>query len=214
MRVLTITVNDSGVTVFEQKTPLAAASPFTDVKESDWYFNAVNYVYGNSLMNGTSDSLFSPNTTLTRAMVVTIIHRLDGSPDVTGLFNEFSDVNENSWYTKAVSWAVENGIASGYGDGRFGSEDLITRQDLAVILERYMDYKGIVLPVTDQWIIFADEASIAGYAMGAIQTFNKLGVISGTGTNDNGQTIVHPKGNATRAQAAVMLMRFIEAINQ
>ena len=195
-------------------TPELPVNPFTDVKGADWFIDDVIYVYANGLMTGTSTNpmLFSPNATLTRAMIVTILYRHAGSPNVSGLANPFNDVAEGQWYTNAIKWAVSKGIVSGYGNGKFGTEDNITRQDLAVILMRYMNYLKIVMPVNMQWIIFADEADIADYAMDAIQTFNKLGIINGTGKNASGQTIIDPKGNATRAQAAAMIHRFLEVI--
>jgi hypothetical protein len=107
-----------------------------------------------------------------------------------------------------VYWAAANGIVNGYGNGCFGPADLITRQDFSTILIRYMNYRKIVLPVTQQFIFFADEADISDYAMDAIQILYKLGVIYGTGTDGNGLTIIDPRGNATRAHAAAILNRF------
>jgi len=202
----------------ETETPLEEAPkqqlPFVDVSPDAWYYDNVRYVYENGLMTGTSDDKFSPGLTLTRAMIVTILWRHAGSPDAEGESAGFSDVEQGSWYEKAVGWAAENGIVLGYGESAFGPGDPITRQDLAAILARYMNFLEVVIPVTVQWIIFADEADISDYAMDAIQTFNKLGVINGIGTNESGQTIVGPKGNATRAQAAAMLHRFLELIEE
>ena len=127
------------------------------------------------------------------------------------LSNPFSDVTDGEYYSDAIKWAADNGIVLGYGDGKFGPNDNITRQDLAVILMRNMNYREINIPVTEQWIIFSDEADIAGYAMDAIQTFNKLGIINGIGNDGEGRAIINPKGNATRAEAAAMLHRFWEA---
>ena len=192
--------------------------PFQDVKASDWFADAVMWVYEKGLMKGvgTNTMLFSPNSTLTRGMAVTILYRHAEAPGVSGLDNPFYDVPENIWYTDAIKWAAENGIVTGRGlvmggdtpTPYFAPDSPITREELATILMRYMNYKKIVLPVTHQRIIFADEADISAYAMDAIQTFNKLGIINGIGTNANGQTIVKPKGNATRAETAAMIMRF------
>ena len=191
--------------------PLPPSSPFDDVTPGHWFYGDVMYVFDNGLMNGTGSGLFSPQANLTRGMIVTILYRLEGEPAVSGA-NPFDDVAAGQYYTNAVIWAGANEIVGGYGNGNFGPNNNITRQDLAVILLRYMNYKEIVLPVTAQWIIFTDAEDIANYAMDAIQTFNKLGIINGTGTNADGQTIVNPKGNATRAEAAAMLHRFLELI--
>ena len=190
--------------------------PFEDVKDSDWFVNGVMYAYEKGLMTGTSTSpmLFSPNTTTTRGMIVTILYRMESGPDVSALANPFDDVAAGQWYTDAIKWAADNGIVGGIGGGKFAPDTAITRQDLAVILLRYMTFKEINIPVTQQFIIFADEADISDYAMDAVQTLNKLGMIGGIGTNANGQAIIDPKGSATRAQAATMLMRFLQKIEQ
>ena len=192
----------------------AKDSRFTDVSKSAWYYDAVMYVYEKGLMVGTADDTFSPNVELSRAMIVTILYRHAGELDVSGLTNLFDDVAAGQWYTDAVKWAADNGIITGYGNGKYAPETSVTRQDIAVILMRYMNYRGIVLPVNAMRITFADEDAISDYAMDAIQTFNKLGVINGTGTNAQGQTIVEPKGNATRAQAAMLLMNFLQMIEK
>ena len=189
-------------------------SHFTDINESVWYYDDVMYVYKNELMNGISETVFSPDSTLSRAMIVTILWRNEGSPDVEGVYGEFADVAQGSWYETAVGWAIKNEIVKGYGEGLFGPNDPITRQDLAVILERYMSFIGSELNVSDQWIEFADEADISSYAMNAIQTLNKLSIINGIGTNSDGKSIIDPKGTATRAQAAALLHRFVELVTQ
>lgn len=192
--------------------PAAYVNPFADVAESAWYFNDVRYVYENGLMSGTDIDMFSPDMTLTRGMLVTALWRLRGEPMLADFQNPYNDVDWQEYYFNAVLWATASKVAGGYGDGAFGPGDPITRQDLAVILLRYMDYMQINLPVTQQWIIFADGSDIADYAMDAMQTFNKLGVVNGTGVNAEGQTIISPKGDATRAQAAAMLNRFAALI--
>ena len=182
-------------------------NPFDDVDESAWYFHNVMFVYRNELMAGTSPVTFSPETPVTRGMAVTVLYRMNNDPDVSGLTNPFSDVNEAVWYAKGVKWAAANGIVSGYGDGRFGPEDSVTREQLAVIFQQYMNFTGKILPVTMEYIIFADEDQISGYASGAIQTLYKLGVIGGLGDRT-----IAPKGDATRAQFAAMLQRLIGRI--
>jgi len=199
--------------------PEILPNQFEDVEGTDWFNNDVYYVHRRDLMNGTSTNpmLFSPNATLTRSMLVTILYRHTGEPNVSGLANPFADVDEKAWYTDPIKWAVDNRLVYGYNlpadqtsGGIFGAKDNITRQDLAVILLRYMNYLGYSPLVNDEWIIFADEADISAYAMDAIQTFNKLGIINGTDTNANGATIIDPQGNATRAQTAAILYRFLD----
>ena len=215
------------ITIADQTPPLAktpetlpevpqveAAWPFVDVSKTDWFYDSVALMYNNNWMKGATATQFSPNDTLTRAMLVTILWRMEGGPAAESTGTGFADVEQNTWYETAVAWAAENGIVSGYGGGLFGPGDSITRQDLAVIITRYMNYKGIVLLVTMQYIIYADESDIADYAMDAIQTLNKVGVINGIGENANGQTIIDPQGNATRAHTATMLMRFMEIAKQ
>ena len=208
----TFTIAESEAQPEPEPEPLV--NPFADISEDDWFYDDVMYVYTNGLMTGTSAATFSPALTLTRGMVVTMLWRLEGEPAISGdmPLAMFTDVDESAYYSNAVKWAAANGIVGGYGGGLFGPNDNITRQDLAVILMRYMNFKGIVKPVTQQYIIFADEATISDYAMDAIQTFNKLGIINGTGINAQGKTVIDPKGNATRAQVAAILHRFMEAI--
>jgi hypothetical protein len=158
-------------------------------------------------MNGTSPGVFSPNAALSRGMAVTVLYRMAGSPDVSGIENPFSDVAGGQWYTNAAVWAAENGIVSGYGGGMFGHGDDNTREQLAAILYRYMDFAGYDMAVTQQYIAFADEEDISGYAMEAIQTLNKLGIINGVGGN-----AIDPKGGATRAQFAALIHRLPESV--
>ncbi len=165
-------------------------------------------------MNGTGADTFSPDANLTRGMIVTILYRHAGETNVDSLENPFSDVEDGKWYSDAVKWAADSGVVNGIGGGLFAPDVNISRQDLAVILARYLDLLEINIPVTQQYVLFADEAEISDYAKNAIQLLNKLGIINGTGKDANGQTIIDPKGQATRAQAAAMLHRFIEAISE
>ena len=212
------------------------ANPFTDINSSDWFYDSVIFVYTHGLMVGTSTEsmIFSPNTPATRGMIVTILYRLAGSPDVSGLNNPFNDVAEDTWYTDAVKWAAANGIVNGYGDGIFGPEDNITREQLVTILNDYTRFTGLTLPETREYAGFADDADIAGYAKEAIVYFYKAGIVNGKpgpakpepqamqGSGQAGEvaeqlpmrtdgSLFDPKGNATRAEVAAMLMRLIEA---
>jgi len=165
-------------------------------------------VYGKGLITGTAPDKFDPNATLTRGMIVTVLFRHAGSPDQAGSGKPFNDVASGSWCSDAVRWAASNGLAAGYSNGDFGINDPITRQDIAVILLRYMGYLKVDLLVTQEFIYFADGSDVSDYAMGAVQTLYKLGVIGGGGTNEAGQAIISPKGNATRAEVSAMLNRF------
>jgi len=153
--------------------------------------------------------LFSPNMTLTRGMVVTVLYRLEGSPEVKELSNPFNDVVENKWYSNAVKWAAANGIINGYGNGKFGPEDNITRQDLAVIISRYADMAKKSLSETKSYQNFKDDADIANYAKEAIEKLFHAKIINGKPDN-----IFDPKGEATRAEFAAMLQRFLESIKK
>jgi len=183
---------------------------FIDVPLGIWYEEAVTYMYEYSLMNGTSteQKIFSPNASLSRAMIVTILYRQEGEPDVDGFENPFSDVPEGTWYTNAVKYMAENGIVEGYPDGCFEPNGNITRQELAVILVRYAEFKGMELPSKNEYQGFNDEASIAEYAIDAVQNCYEAGII--TGKSDG--SIFDPTGEATRAETAAMLFRFLAII--
>ena len=187
-------------------TALAAdANPFTDVKSSDWYYDAVRYVKSEGLMAGTSDTAFSPNTTTTRGMIVTILWRLAGSPEVTG--TQFADVDDGQYYADAILWASKNSIVSGYGDNAFGPNDPITRQCMATILYRYAEYADYDVSAAADLSEFADEAEIAAYAEAPLAWASAEGLISGMGDG-----ILAPQGSATRAQVAVILYRFCQLL--
>ena len=186
--------------------PIPTAKPipnFIDVSKNAWYAKDVNYVVENGLMNGTSKNIFSPNMNLTRGMIVTILYRQAGSPDVSKLANPFSDVKDGQFYTKAVKWAAANKIVQG-SNGKFNPNDNITRQDFSVILYRYAKFASINMPAKRNYSNFADQSNIASYAKGAVETFYKAKIVNGkTGNNFD------PKGNTTRAEGAAMLHRFL-----
>lgn len=186
-------------------------NPFTDVKEGDWFYDAVRYANTNGLMNGISEDLFSPNMAVTRVMIVTILWRLEGSPDLNEQWiqdnGQFTDVAEGAWYYIAVLWAQANGIVEGYGDGRFGPNNSITREQFAAILYRYAYMKDSVTSVTTDLSEYTDAGQISGYAEAPMKWANATGLITGRSAD----TLV-PGGSATRAEAAVILMRLIENI--
>jgi len=185
-------------------------NPFTDVHTSNWFYSDVLYAYNNRLMGGTSTTpmLFSPNTPLSRAMIVTILYRYQGEPNVAGLSNPFSDVPAGQWYTNAIVWAAANGIVSGVSAGRFGTNNNITRQDLAVILINYANFRGLSLPKGQVYQGFNDDSRIAVYARPAVIRCFEAGIIGGKPGN-----LFDPVGQSTRAETAAMLRRFITAIS-
>jgi len=190
----------------KQEFPEQKEAFFLDVKADDWFYGDVNYVFENGFMTGNDKNMFNPGETLTWAAFLTVLYRFDGSSDVTGLDSTFDKVYGNAWYKDAVKWAAAKGIGSGFEDGVFNPVDiLVTREQMAAAILRYMTHAGIVLPVDLEYRYFADENQISDYAKGAIQTLNKLDIIRG---NANG--MINPKGSATRAEFAAMLHRFTE----
>ena len=181
------------------------ALPFEDVGTDAWYSDAVAYVYRNGLMSGTSASTFSPDAAITRAQLVTILWRMAGSPQVNGLM-DFDDVSQDAYYAEAVRWAASEGIAGGYGNGLFGSDDPITREQMAAILYRFAQHMGYDVSIGEDTNIlsYTDAPDVSGYAVAALQWACGAGIIRGTG---DGSTLT-PQGGATRAQAAVILTRF------
>ena len=181
--------------------------PFTDVAENAWYAEAVRYVYKHGLMDGTSVNTFDPDATTSRAMIATILWRMAGSPVVGGDIG-FSDVANGQWYSEAIRWAATEGIVDGYDNGKFGPNDPITREQFAAMLWRYAKSEGYDVSVGENSNIlsYTDAADVSEYAIPAIQWACGTGIINGTG---DGSTL-SPQDAATRAQAAMMLMRFCE----
>ena len=183
--------------------------PFYDVSKDAWYFNAVKYTYNNKIISGYSKTEFAPNDMLTRGMIVTILYRMEGSPNNDGK-SEFSDVETNAWYSKAIKWAVRNEIVHGYGGtNNFGPKDNILRQDLAGILRNYANYKNKNVKVSSDLSKFSDSKNISGYAKASMKWAVGKGVITG---NKNGT--LNPKGNATRAEAAAMIQKYCEKVGR
>ena len=139
------------------------ANPFADVKSSDWFYDAVRYVSQSSLMSGTSSTTFAPKSNMTRAMIVTVLYRLEGKPTFTGT-NSFTDVESGQWYTDAVVWASTNKLVTGYGSGLFGTTDSVTREQLAAILCNYAKYKGYDVTKTVDLISYTDFSSVDSWA--------------------------------------------------
>ncbi len=183
--------------------------PFKDVKYEDWFYQAVSYTYRNNIISGYNATTFAPNDKLTRGMIVTILYRMEGSPNNDGK-SRFSDVSTKEYYAKAVKWAVNNGIVHGYdGTTKFGPNDNIIRQDLAAILKNYAGFKKKDIKSTTGLNKFKDYKSIDSYALSAMQWAVSKGVITG---NDNGT--LNPKGNATRAEAAAMIQKYCNKVGR
>ena len=178
-----------------------AAGGFTDVPENAYYADAVTYVSENGLLVGTALGQFSPDMTLSRGMLATILWRNEGYPQANA--STFSDVKSDAYYTNAVGWAAENGIVSGYGENRFGPDDPVERQQFATILYRYAAYKGDRMNVTGD-VSFVDSAEIANYAKTAVLWAQENGIVSGKSGNR-----FDPAGQSTRAEAATILYRYL-----
>ena len=181
-------------------------NPFTDVTMDDWFYADIAYVHENGLFNGTSSSTFSPQAAITRGMVVTVLGRLAGIDikDYSGA--SFDDVNTAQYYAPYIKWAAETGIVKGVGNNNFMPDANISRQDLAVILSNYVDKMGIEMRQTMQNVVFVDSAEIADYATNAVSDMVRAGIINGRPGN-----IFDAKGEATRAEVAAMLHRFVLA---
>lgn len=184
-------------------------NPFVDVPEGAWYYDGMKFVYENGLMAGTSSNTFSPDVTTTRGMLVTILWRLAGSPNIEDEIwgYPFKDVDANAYYATAVYWARMNGIVAGYSDELFGPNDTITREQMATILYRYAQHKGYDTTAKADLSKYTDAAQIGPWATEAIRWANAEGLVNGTSA-----TTLTPKGSATRAQVAVILTRFCEKV--
>lgn len=175
---------------------------YNDVKAGDWYANAVNYVTLTGLMNGTGDG-FSPNLAINRGMMVTVLYRMAGSPEVTAE-NPFTDVPADTWYTDAVIWASENGITAGTSETTFSPTSSLTREQLATFFYRFADFENPdPIEITGDLTGFTDAGQVASYATDAMKWAIGEGLISGTT-----ETTLSPKATATRAQVATILMRY------
>ena len=183
----------------------ANVTDFSDVRPSDWYFDSVRYVCENGLMNGTSNTTFSPDDTTSRGMIVTILYRLAGSPEMpeSSWGYPYADVDANAYYSTPVYWARMNGLVTGYSDDQFGPDDAITREQLTAMLYRYADYLGLDTDtgfIPDKYYDFSDYQSVSRYATNAMSWCVNMDIVSGSGGKLN------PQGTATRAEVATMLM--------
>ena len=176
---------------------------FSDVSPRDWFYKDVEYVYEKGIMDGIDKHTFAPDANLTRGMLVTILYRIEGEP-VTRGSTDFTDVELGRWYTKAVAWAASKDIVNGYGGGKFGPNDPVTREQLTTILYRYTAYKGeSTAAFSGNLNRFKDAASVSNYAVDAANWAVGEGIINGSGD------LFMPKSNATRAQVAAIIHRYL-----
>lgn len=203
---------DAGISaIIEEDIPLSDntiiadwSNPFKDVDTGNWFYNAVRYANMNGLMVGVADGIFSPEEPLTRASQVTILHRSEGTPAISGQ-NPFNDVISGQWYTNAVIWANSNGIVKGYGGDMFGPNDNMTREQLTAILYRYSIWRGLDVSATTDLSSYADTGSISPWAKDALEWAVASGLMLGRGADE-----LAPQSFASRAEAATLLMRYFE----
>lgn len=182
---------------------------FRDVLERHWFFAAVDFVYEKGLFQGTSDNIFSPGTSMTRGMFVTVLHRLDGRPEA-GAGGVFTDVQDTSqYYFNAVTWANANSIVTGYGDGTFRPNTAVTREQMAAIMHRYAAYKGRDMSAPgDEYSRFPDRSDVSDYAVAPMQWAVSRGVINGS------DGLLLPGSTATRAQVAQIIYNYVVRISE
>ena len=192
----------SKVTVKATFTKDLVTLPFIDVHPSDWFYDPVCFVYSQGLMTGTSATTFEPNISLSRAMLVAVLHRLEGSPQASA--GDFIDVAEGDWYAEAVNWAASVGVVNGFDDGTFQPNAAITREQFAAILMNYAQYKGQDVSARATLDTYNDATAISSWANDVMSWAVAEGLLTGV-TNDQ----LQPQGNATRAQVAAILQRFL-----
>lgn len=181
--------------------------PFTDVRETDWFYDDVVFAYENGLFSGTTATTFSPYASMTRAMLVTVLYRLEGEPAVTGR-SGFSDVTIGSYYEAAVTWAADNGIVNGTSATTFSPSENVTREQMAAILCRYAQYKQYGTSASASLSAFSDAAAVSTYAKAPLSWAVAEKLVNGT----DGKLL--PRASATRAQVAAILHRFVENITK
>ena len=175
---------------------------FTDFDHTEWYHQGIDFVINNNLMVGMDNNKFEPHTISSRAMALTVLYRLEGKPAVS-IENPFVDVENGQWYTDAIVWAASKGIVNGYGDGRFGTNDDMTREQMAKIMYNYAKYKGYDISTRASLASFTDADKINPWAVEEMKWAVSVGLIKGISTTE-----LAPQGNAERCQLATVLMRF------
>ena len=188
------------------KDSTCPVDPFKDTANNAWWHDGIHYCVQQGLMNGVASDQFAPNGTTTRAMIVTILWRMEGSP-ATSYGMSFTDVPAGQWYTEAIRWAQSTGVVTGYDAKTFGPNDNVTREQLAAILYRYTAHKGGDVSKRSTLAQFTDVNQISSWALENIQWANAVGMVNG-----RTDTTIVPKGNATRAEAASMIQRFCQNV--
>lgn len=181
-------------------------NPFTDVKENDWFYNNIKFVSENGLMKGVTDTTFAPNENLTRAMLVTVLYRAEGEL-ATNRSIPFSDIDMGAYYANAVSWANQNGIVNGVSENEFAPDESITREQIAAIMMRYAVYKGMDALTLEENLHFADADEISEYAVSSMNWAVGAELING-----KSESLLAPKDNATRAEVAAILHRYLNMV--
>jgi hypothetical protein len=185
-------------------------SPFNDIAKGDWYYRAARYAYSNALITGTTDTTFAPQSTLTRAMLATILYRNaagDAALGVPRAETPFTDVVSGQWYTDAIAWASSNGIVNGVGDDKFAPNAPITREQFATLLYRYAQWSDATASGTANLSAYTDADAVSEYARDAMAWAVANGLITGRTA-----TTLAPQGTATRAEAATLLQRYLENV--
>ena len=200
---ITIVVKDSAT---EEPDP---ELPYTDVSDADWFYNEVTYAYEKGIMTGINDTTFAPYESLARAQFAIILHRLNGEPQME-YTDRFHDVGEGLWYTDAILWAADTDVVTGYSNGNFGPADKINREQMATMMYRYAEYKGYSLEGGVDYSQYKDAANVSDFAKEAMSWAVGNGVI--TGKYD--ETQLDPQGEASRAECAIIMMRFIETFGE
>ena len=188
----------------EIEVTYAVDMPFTDVPEDAWYIDGAEYVYANYIMNGTGETTFGPNTTVSRGMIVQILYNLVGNPDVEG-DTDFTDVTDDYWSAKAIAWAVNNGVVNGFEDGTFRPDENMTREQMAAILQNFAYQMGLDVSASGDLSHFTDIPEGEHWSRDALAWAYAEGLLAGTS-----DSTMDPAGQASRAQIAVIMMRFCE----
>lgn len=201
----TVTITVTFAEKAEEPQPAPVTEIFEDLVPGAWYEDAVQYAYDNGLLTGTSVTTFAPDAVTTRGMVVSVLHRLAGSPAAEE-DAAFDDVDASAWYGEAVRWAVSEGIVNGYSDTAFGPDDAVTREQLAAMLQSFSTWRGDADGTRSDLSGYEDASAVSGWALDAVEWANAQGLLNGTSA-----TTLAPQGQATRAQVAAMLQRFLSA---
>ena len=198
---------DTDVIVTDEEDYEVFLLGFNDVKETDWFFESVRFANFYHLMSGVSDKEFAPMNNLTRGMLVTILYRLEGEPDCSK--STFDDVEKGMWYSNGIAWAAENKVVNGIGDNKFAPNSNITREQIALIMYNYSNLHSLDTTESKSVEMFKDATDVSEWAKEAVEWAIGAGLLSGKGDG-----ILDPKGNATRAEIATILMRYVEKYDQ